>query len=94
MNTPTNVLIGNQESSGHYCKFGHFRKNFIFMKLRSFMKIKPLRNAQISLSFTDLDKSFHSRNFLMWQICLLTLSGEIKFSQKISNLHYLFGKKC
>ena len=34
-----------------------------------FMKIKPLRNGEI----TDVGKSFDSRDFLTSQICLLTL---------------------
>ena len=41
-----------------YCKFRNFRGGFIFVK------IKSLRNGEITLSFTDEGKSCHSRAFL------------------------------
>ena len=41
--------------------------------MRSFAKIKPSRNSENSLSFADVGKSCQSREFLVWQICLLTL---------------------
>ena len=51
---------------------------------RSFVKINSLRNGEINLSFTDIDKSCTSRKFLTSQIGLLTLFAKIKFSRKIS----------
>ena len=41
--------------------------------MQSFAKIKPLRNSEKSLSFTEVGKSYQSRKFLPWQTCLLTL---------------------
>ena len=38
--------------------------------MRSFVKIKLLRNGEITLSFTDIGKSCHSCDFLASQICL------------------------
>ena len=35
----------------------------------SFAKIKPSRNGENSLSFTDVGKSCQSREFCTWQIC-------------------------
>ena len=62
-----------------YCKFGNFREGFIFTKFAyaEFSKIKPSRNRENSLSFTDVGKSCQSREFLQWQICLLTLFAKI-----------------
>ena len=51
--------------------------------MQSFMKIKLSRNAEITLSFTNILKSWPSREFLASQICLLTLFVKIKFSRKI-----------
>ena len=50
--------------------------------MRSFVKIKSSRNGEITLSFTDKNKSCPSREFLTSQICLLTLFTKIKFSRK------------
>ena len=36
--------------------------------MRSFVKIIPFRNGEITLSFTDVGKSCLSRDFLPWQI--------------------------
>ena len=54
------------------CKLdtGNFRKDFIFSKLQSFVKIKPSLNGVTNLSFTDVGKSCQNWEFLMWQICL------------------------
>ena len=71
-----------------YCKFGTFR-GFFYLRLRSFVKIKPSRNDKSTLSFTDVGKSCPSRVFLTLQICLLTLSSKIKFSRKFPNLQYI-----
>ena len=58
----------------NYCKFGNFIEDFIFAKLRTyFVKIKPLRNDKITLSFTDIDKLCLSREVWASHICLLTL---------------------
>ena len=51
--------------------------------MRSFSKIKPSRHT---LSVTDVGKSCQSREFLTWQICLLTLFVKIKSSRKFLNL--------
>ena len=59
--------------------------------MRSFVKIKPSRNGDITLSFTDIGKSCPSHDFLTWQICLLTLFVKIKFLQKFRNLQF---KSC
>ena len=57
--------------------------------MRSFMKIESPRNVLITLSFTDICKSFHSPEFLASQICLLTLFAKIKFSRIFPDLQYL-----
>ena len=36
-----------------YCKFVNFREDFIFAKLRSFVKIRPSQNGETNLSSTD-----------------------------------------
>ena len=46
--------------------------------MRSFVKIKPLRNAEITPSFTDVGKSCPCRKFLMFQICLGDLVYKLK----------------
>ena len=52
------------------------------------MKIKPSRNGENTLSFTDIDNSCTSCGFLKSQICLLTLFVKTNFSQKFLNLQY------
>ena len=54
-----------------------------------FHENKTLGDGEITLSFTDIGKSSHSREFLTSQICVLTLFAKIKFSQKFLNVHYL-----
>ena len=54
--------------------------------MRSFVKIKPSQIGDITLSFTDIGKSCPVRDFFTSQMCLLTLFGKIKFSQKFPNL--------
>ena len=44
-----------------YCTFGYFHKGF--MHMRSFVKIKPPRNDEITLSFSDIGKSWYTRKF-------------------------------
>ena len=56
--------------------------------MQSFVKIKPSRNGKITLSFTDIGKSYPSREFLTSQICLLKAVREIKFSRKFMNLQH------
>ena len=56
--------------------------------MRSFVKIKSSRNAEITQSFTDIGKSCPSREFLASQICLLKLFAKIKFSRKFPDLQY------
>ena len=46
----------------HYCKFGNFREDFIFAKLR--IKLKPSQNGKITLSFIDIGKACLSHEFL------------------------------
>ena len=51
--------------------------------MRSFVKIKCSRNIEITLSFTDIRKSYPSREFLASEICLLMLFAK-KILAKIS----------
>ena len=51
--------------------------------MRSFVKIKSSRNGEITLSFTDIGKSYPSRDFLMSQICFNAIR-ENKILAKIS----------
>ena len=60
-----------------------FSRGFYFRessRMRSFVKIKPSRNGQITLMFTDAHRP--SRNFLAWKIYLLTLFAKMKCSRK------------
>ena len=58
----------------------------LFSRLRSFVKIKSLRNVEISLSFADLGKSCPSRETLTSQLFLVTLFAKIKLSRKFLDL--------
>ena len=60
------------DASFLYCKLGNFGEGFILAKL-CFVKIKSLQNGEITLSFTNISKSYPRREFLTSQICLLTL---------------------
>ena len=76
-----------------YCKFGNFREDFIFAKLRicdmrSFVKIKPSRDDKITLSFIGIGKSCLNREVFTSLICLLMLFAKIKLSRKFPNLQY------
>ena len=53
------------------------------------MKIKPSRNGEITLSFTDEGKSFSGREFLASQICIISPFAKIKLTQKIVNILYI-----
>ena len=64
-------------------------RGFYFCKtyhMRSFMKIKPSRIGEITLSFTDIGKSRPCPEFLTSQICVLRLFTKIKFPRKFPNL--------
>ena len=54
--------------------------------MQSFVKIKPLKNSDVTLLFTDIGKSCPSREFLTSEICLFTIFAKIKFSQKFQIL--------
>ena len=49
--------------------------------MRNFVKIKSSQNGEITQSFTDIDKTCLSREFVTSQICLLTLFAKIKLSE-------------
>ena len=49
--------------------------------MRSFVKIRPSRNGEIIMLFTDLGKSYSSRDCLTSQIRLLTLFAKIHFRE-------------
>ena len=58
--------------------------------MRGFVKVKPSRNGEITLSVTDIGQLCPSRQCLMLQICLLMLFTKIcefpkKFSLKTLN---------
>ena len=61
---------------------------FVSVLLRSFVKIKFSRNAEITQSFTDLAKSCPSRELVTSQISVLTLFAKIKFLLKFPDLQY------
>ena len=54
--------------------------------MRSFVKIKPSRNGEITLTFIDMAKSCLSREFFTSLICLLMLFAKVKFSRKFPDL--------
>ena len=57
-----------------------FSRKFV----RSLVKINPSQNGEITSMFTDVGKSVSGHEFLMSQICSLTLFAKIKFSPKFS----------
>ena len=57
-----------------------FLQNFASGKFR---ESKTLAKCEITISFTDIDKSWSSREFLTWQICLGSIH-ENKILAKIS----------
>ena len=69
-----------------YCRSTTENLEIFARHMRSFIKIKPLRKRAITLSFTDIDKSCFSGEFITSQICLLTLFTKIKFSRNFPNL--------
>ena len=74
-----------------YSKFRNFQENFIFVKLGSFEDIKPSQKHSV---VTDEGKICPRWEFLTWQICLLTVFAEIKFSRKFRNLQYMTSCTC
>ena len=52
--------------------------------MRSFVKIKPLQNGKITLSFIDIGKPWLSRDFFTLLICLLNANRKNKILTKIS----------
>ena len=56
--------------------------------MRSFVKIKPSRIGDITLSFTDIGKSCPVRDFLRRKCVFSTLLAKMKFSRKFPNLQY------
>ena len=47
--------------------------------MRSFVKIRSSQNGEITLSTTDIGKSYPSHEIFRLQVCLLTLFAKIKF---------------
>ena len=72
-----------------YCKFGNFREGLFreTSHMRSFVKIKPSRIGEITLSFTDIDKSRHCHEFSTSQNFFNAIREKI-FSRKFANLQY------
>ena len=52
--------------------------------MRSFVKMKSSRNAEITLLFINIPKSWPSREFLASQICFFNAIPENKVLTKIS----------
>ena len=63
-----------------------FSWNFAYAK---FPENKILRNAENTLSFTDIGKSGPSHEFLASQMCRFNLFSKIKFSRMFPDLQYL-----
>ena len=63
-------------------------QEFNFCEHASFVKIKPSRIGDISLSFTDIGISCPVREFFMSQMCLLALFAKTKFLRLFPNLQY------
>ena len=61
--------------------------------MRSFVKIKSSRNGEITLSSTDICKSYHSGDIFRSQVCLLTLFAKMKLSRKFTDLQCIVTKK-
>ena len=64
--------------------------------MQSFVKIKPLRNGENSLSYTDVGKSCQRHELLTWQICLLTLLVKINHAKifEIYSIITMVSKSC
>ena len=68
-----------------------FSRDFAYAKFRENKIFEKWRNHS---SFTDISKPCPSRDFLTFQICLLTLFVKIKFSRKFPNLQYVKCMPC
>ena len=55
--------------------------------MRSFVKMKLSRYGEITLSFTDIGKSFLFHEFLASQICFLKLFAKKKNSREIFQIY-------
>ena len=75
-----------------YCKLGNFGEGLFLQNLADlkFRENKPLRNGEITLSFTYVGNSCTSCEFLVSQVhvCLLMLFSKIKFLRKFPNLRH------
>ena len=81
------MQVRTHQIPGHTVNADFFASFFAILSgKRSFVKVKPSWNCGIALSFTDVGKSCHSRDFLTWPICLLTLLAKVKFSRKLPYL--------
>ena len=50
--------------------------------MRSFVKMKSSEKGEITLSTTDIDESYPSREIFRSKVCLLTLFAKLRFSRK------------
>ena len=66
----------------------------IFARFGSFVRMKPSRNGEITLSFTDVGKSCPSREFLTWHLCILTLFAKKKILAKFPDSQYTNYETC
>ena len=82
-----NIFIANEKRSfyEYYTVNSEIFARVLFT--RNFVKIKPSRNGEITLSFTDIGKSCPSR-ILLTRKYDLTPFAKIKFSRKFPNLQY------
>ena len=71
-----------------YREFGKFLEGLFSRNFEDaeFRENKPSPNGENLLSFTDVGKSCQIRDFLTWQIRLLTLFAKINFSRSFPNL--------
>ena len=73
---------GWDEFSQYILLIRKFSRGFIFKK------IKSSRNGEITLSTTDIGKSYPSYKIFWSPVCLLTLFARIKFSRKFPDSQY------
>ena len=85
LNSPEDTIVFDTVNSEIFARV-YFRET---SHMRSFVKIKSSQNSEITLLFTDIEKSCPSRELLATQICLLTLFAKIKLSRKFPNLQYI-----
>ena len=72
-----------------YCKTEIFTRVLVSRNIADakFREIKSSRNVEINLSFTDVGKSCHSRDFQYGKYVLMHFA-KMNFSRKIPNLQY------